>query len=238
MDKPTTQEMLLATAWLDHRGSTWAWDALNDLIQSDPLAAWKIVHLMVAFAPDYGTLAAVAAGPVEDLLSVDEAFEPMRRVAEANARFRICLSGAYGLPDDLQRYANDCSSSDPLPPAGLAPPTPSADQLASAVAWFHHSDTHWATTFLDEQIKHHADDAWRTIRLLLRLSDDLPERREDVLLFAVEPFVRQHLETYRAQLIDLARRRPELRAWFVATKRPPVENHELWNDFIVTLSSA
>jgi hypothetical protein len=238
MDKPTTQDMLLATAWLEHHGSTWAWDDLNDLIQSDPVAAWKIIQVMVAYAPDYATLAAVAAGPVEDLLSVDEDFEPMRREAEASARFRICLSGAYGLPDDLQRYADERSSSDQLPRAGVTPPIPSADQLTIAVGWFHHSDTHWATTFLDEQIKHHPDDAWRIVRLLLWLSDNLSERRHDVFLFAVEPFVRQHLETHRGQLIDLARGRPELRSWFVATKRPPVENHKLWNDFIVTLSSA
>ena len=236
MDKPTTREMLLATSWLDHHGSTWAWDELNDLIQADPLAAWRIVQVMVAFVPDYGTLAAVAAGPVEDLLSDNEDFEPMRREVEINLRFRICLRAAYGLPDDLQRYADEALPDEPLPPSVDAP-IPSADQVAVMVAWFHHSDTSWATTFLDEQIRDDPGGAWRIVRLLLRLSDDVPERREDVLLFAVEPFVRQHLDTYRTQLIDLARRRHELRSWLIATERPLVENDDVWKALVDAISS-
>ena len=237
MDKPTTREMLLATTWLEHHGSTWAWEELNDLIRADPNAAWKMVQVMVAFGPDYGTLAAVAAGPVEDLLSDNENFEPMRREAERSFRFRICLRAAYGLPHDLQRYTDEVLPDEPLPPS-VDTPVPSADQVALMVAWFHHSDTDWARTFLDEQIRDDPGGAWTIVRLLLRLSDDTPERREDVFLFAVEPFIRRHLDTYRTELIDVARRRQELRSWLIATKRPLVENHDGWKEFVDAISSA
>lgn len=229
--------MLIASAWLEHHAATWAWDTLNELIDSDPVAAWQMIQLLVAYAPDYGTLAAVAAGPVEDLLSRDNAFEAMRREAEVNPRFRVCLQGAYGLPDDLQKHADKAVGTESLPPR-TSPPAGSAEQIALMVSWFHHSDTHWAITVLEERIKREPENAWRVLRVLLRLADDLRERQHDVFLFGFDAFLRRHLATHITSIIDLARRHEDLRAWFLAAKRPPVDNLDLWKEFIDKLASA
>ena len=231
MEPPTLTDMLIATTWLKHHGSTWAWDKLNDLIETEPMEAWEIVRLMVAHAPDYGTLASVAAGPVEDLLSRDETFAPMRVEAVENRRFRICLGGAYGLPDDLQAFAESEAVREPLP-AAAAYPTSLAEHVSLMVAWFHQSDTHWAATFLDERIKGDPDSAWLLLRILLRLSEDIVDRREDVFLHGLEPFVRRHLATHHSAVAQAAKRSVRLREWLMNYRRPPVDDPDLWSDFM------
>lgn len=223
--------MLIASTWLEHHGSTWAWEKLTDLIETEPVEAWAIVRLMVAHAPDSGALAAVAAGPVEDLLSHDEMLEAMRAEAVENRRFRICLGGAYGLPDELQAHAEVSAVRKPLPaPHGY--PESTAEQISLMVAWFHQSDTHWATTFLDERIKTAPDSAWSLLRLLLRLSDDVVDRQEDVFLHGFEPFLKRHLATHHASIAEVAARHAGVREWMTSYRRPPVDDHALWADFL------
>lgn len=236
MKRPPYTDMLIATHWLDHHGSMWAWEELDHLVGSDPRAAWEIIRLMVAYAPDYGSLAAVAAGPVEDLLSRDESFEPMRAEAEANPRFRLCLAAAYGLPADLQVYAEKETAARQLPPPTVYPDA-TGSRTALIVAWFHQSDTHWAGAFLNERIRTDGDAAWPVLRVLLRLSDDLVELQKDVFLFAFEPFLKRHLATHRAELTELARSHTALRERLFHYRNPPVENHELWAAFLVDLGS-
>lgn len=46
-----------------------AWIRLNDLVQNDPEAAWRIIQEIVRLDQTDLILANIAAGPVEDLLS-------------------------------------------------------------------------------------------------------------------------------------------------------------------------
>lgn len=77
--------------------------------------------------------------------------EAMCADAEVNPRFRVCLRAAYGLPDDLQVWAEQESAIEPLPSAGALQATP--EEVALMTAWFHQNDTHWASTFFDERLE-------------------------------------------------------------------------------------
>src|SRR5215468_3869402 len=101
MRRPTNFDYRIVHAWMENAGTSWAWERLHGMIASD---LWRLVQLMVAYAPDEGLLGSVAAGPVEDLM-VGESMKPlMRREAEMNPRFRICLGMTNGMPKELEAF--------------------------------------------------------------------------------------------------------------------------------------
>jgi hypothetical protein len=102
-------------AWIDYAARAdadddehfWACELVDDLVRSDPEAAWPLILELVRRSQSDDLLANVAAGPLEDLLvRHGEAFiERVERQAQADRRFRKCLRGVWGwsaIPKDVQ----------------------------------------------------------------------------------------------------------------------------------------
>jgi uncharacterized protein DUF6869 len=73
----------------------WAFDRVNELVQSDARVGWQIVIALVQRAPDE-VLGAIGAGPLEDLIGhhPDEVIERVARQAQEDWRFlqALCVS--------------------------------------------------------------------------------------------------------------------------------------------------
>ena len=95
-----------------------AWEEVDELVRSDGDVGWKLVLQLINAAPDDGVLAAVAAGPLEDLLARmrDEQFDRVEVEARRSPKFRRCLTGVWGLaPRIRERLAKYVSIvKDPL----------------------------------------------------------------------------------------------------------------------------
>ena len=199
-----------------------------------------MILLMVAYAPDYGTIAAVAAGPVEDFFheNVDSFGDRILDEAKRNARFRTALRATYlELPAPLEELVErDATETDVPAPNDDVVPTP--NELRLMIAWFHHHDTHSATTKVELLLKRDADAAVSFIDILLMLADEKEDVRDDVFLFAVEPLLRSHFHAKRDALLELARKHHSFREWAIAEKRPPIEDAEAWREFVSKISSA
>src|SRR5438552_477274 len=89
-----------------------AWTEMDELVREDPEAGWALILELVAAAPDDRTLANVAAGPLEDLLTRDpERFiDRVEQQARRDPKFRRCLTGVWGLPvsirDRIEKYTS------------------------------------------------------------------------------------------------------------------------------------
>lgn len=239
MNAPTNDQFLLATAWMDHFGSTWAWEDLDELVHEAPEAAWHLILVMVAYAPDYGTLAAIAAGPVEDFVVAHGAAYSAHLLQEAstNARFRACLRATYlDLQPEIRQLVEENASA-VFPPSD-SNVQPSTEELRLMIAWFHHHDTHDATSRVDALIKSDSAGSLAVLCILLLLSDEKRDLRDDVLLFAIEPFIRNHLGTHRDTLKGLARQHDYLREWITTQKRSPIADEVAWQTFARDLEDA
>jgi hypothetical protein len=95
-----------------------AWEQVNDLVGSDPEAAWVVTLALIEAAPDDRVLANVAAGPLEDLLtrSTETFIDRAELQARRDAKFRRCLTGVWGLSAAVrERFAKYLSTvEDPL----------------------------------------------------------------------------------------------------------------------------
>lgn len=215
---------------------------MNDLIASDPEQAWRLIRAMVAYAPDYGVLAGVAAGPVESLIDQHEdAFMSVfRNEVERNPRFRVCLRAAYTewpreLADLLEQDAHSGTS---LPVAGLRDIDATTEEMALLISWFHHSTTGWASSLLADFTSQDPPSAWDAIRLLLVFAEEDANVRDDVFEHALVPFVRKNFGAHRESLVAVARRHAWLRESFAASKRPQIEDPNTWRDFLADVSAA
>jgi hypothetical protein len=240
MTSPSTEQMMLASEWLDHFGSTWAWDDVNELVQEKPDAAWELILLMSAYAPDYGILSAIAAGPLEDFVHEhgDAYAAQLSQEAARNGRFRACLRATYlDLPPDITQLVRSDTSGVSLPPSSsTVQPTP--EQLRLMIAWFHHHDTHSASAKVNSLLKRDPDGSVELLRVLLILSDEKVDLRDDVFLFVIEPFISRHFNTHRGVLVDLVRAHGPLRDWVMAQKRSPIEDESTWGEFVREVDSA
>ncbi len=95
-----------------------AWEAVDNLVHADWDAGWSLVLQLIDAAPDSRVLAAVAAGPLEDLL-VRMPTEYIERVvlqARRDPKLRRCLTGVWGLPPAVRERLPEYVSSveDPL----------------------------------------------------------------------------------------------------------------------------
>lgn len=102
------------------RQGFWAFEALNDLVRERPEEAWSIITRLVELSPDDTILANVAAGPLEDILSVHPSsfIDRIEEKARRDSKFRRCVSGVWGpssIPDDVQmRLRRTWEGEDPL----------------------------------------------------------------------------------------------------------------------------
>jgi len=212
---------------MENAGAWWAWERLHEMIEHDRQLAWRMVQVMVAYAPDQGLLASVAAGPVEDLFGLKQL---MRQEAEINPRFRICLGMTNGLPEELEPFADRETRLEAVPTMNTSEATP--EEIALMVAWFHHSDTSWAPMLLDELNRGRPDDALFVLRLLLASGDEYPHLREKVFLEVFNTFVQLNFAMYRDELKALARQHDDLRRWCLDMKRGPADDSESWATFL------
>jgi hypothetical protein len=75
----------------------WAWEEFERLTRDEPESAWSAILGVVVATDDEYTLAMLAAGPLEDLISAHgEAFvERIEHMAAADAKFRSVLQGVW-----------------------------------------------------------------------------------------------------------------------------------------------
>jgi hypothetical protein len=79
-------------------------EQVDDLVERDPEAGWSLILELIAAAGDDRVLAAIAAGPLEDILrrSLEQFIERTEVEARRDPRFRRCLTGVWGLPASAQ----------------------------------------------------------------------------------------------------------------------------------------
>lgn len=99
---------------------SWAHEAVDLLVRTEPEKAWSMILRLIELSPDDYVLARVAASPLEDLLGL-HAYAFIDRVetqARKDPKFRRCLSGVWGwssIPEDVQvRMRRTWEGEDPL----------------------------------------------------------------------------------------------------------------------------
>jgi hypothetical protein len=230
MREPTSYDYKVVDAWLAHTQAWWAWERLREMTAKDPLRAWRMVQVMVAYAPARILLANIAAGPVEDLMH--RLVIPMGREAEVNPRFRICLGMARELPPDLEKLADRQTIIEHVPPIKV---DAAPEEIELMVGWFHHSDTFWAYSLFAELTKRRPEDALFILRLLLA-SDVSPPLRQSVFRDGFVAFARVNFAKYQNALEILIREHEDLRQWCLNLKRSPIDDDQNWADFVRRLT--
>jgi len=240
MDKPTLATMLVAGEWVHHVSNEHAYDELQDLIDSQPERAWRIIDLLVGCAPDYGVLAAIAAGPVESLLdSHGETFMPVVASAvRTNTRLRICLRAAYPyFPADIRQLINE-ETADVRDLAVDENIAAVGSDLALVVRWLRCSDTAWASTMLQEMTEGRPREAWNVLQVLAIFADEDDRISSDVFDRAFQPFVRRHFSEFREELATLGKTNPAFGQWIHDQKHAPISDESDWTSFKVAITSS
>jgi hypothetical protein len=109
----------IAKAWVKHselargdrtsriaaRDLLWAYETVDKLVRSHPEQAWHIVKTMLGLATTDQTLADIAAGPVERLLSChgEKFIDRIEDAAATDPKFRKMLGAVWrnSIPDDI-----------------------------------------------------------------------------------------------------------------------------------------
>jgi hypothetical protein len=229
VSRPTSFDSSAVRDWQVNHDAFWAWEKIWDMPAPE---RWRMVQVMVAYAPDRDVLATVAAGPVEDSFGLTEL---MRDEAEKNARFRICLGMAYGLPSELQPFVDHRKESEPLPPGNPVDATP--EEINVMTAYFHHSDTMWAPAYFEDLNQRQPEEALFFLRLLLA-SREYPQVRTDVFSDAFARFVRHNFASHRTELRELLLEHEDLRHWCMNKKYPPIKAVEGWDAFVQDLTNS
>jgi hypothetical protein len=89
---------LLASSWLEREEVAWAFDDVDELVQSnDVQAAWDLILELVQGASADTHLWSIGAGPIEDFLSLngDVWVERVEREAGANPKFCYALARSW-----------------------------------------------------------------------------------------------------------------------------------------------
>ena len=232
MRRPTNFDYSVVLDWQAHKSVNWASDCMYEMLEHDRTGAWRMVQVMVAYAPSLDVLGLVAAGPIEDLFGLKQL---MRDEAEKNARFRLCLGSTNGLPPELEPFAEREKGLTTLPPARPIDATP--DEISLMTAYFHYFDTMWASAYLEELNRKQPDEALFILRLLLA-SREYPHVREEVFHDAFSGFVGKNLVRYRTELSDLVQEHEDLRQWCVERKPPLVKDGEEWTAFLRDIASS
>jgi len=234
MRKPTNFDYSVVLDWQANKTVNWASERMYEMLEHDRTGAWRMVQVMVAYAPSLDLLGLVAAGPIEDLFGLRQL---MRDEAEKNARFRLCLGSTNGLPPELEPFADREKGITTLPPARPIDATP--DEISLMTAYFHYFDTMWASAYLEELNRKQPDEALFILRLLLA-SREYPHVREEVFHDAFSRFVGKNLVRYRTELSALVQEHEDLRQWCVERKSAPplVKDVEEWTAFLRDIASS
>ncbi|HKO58262.1 MAG TPA: hypothetical protein VJ276_20530 [Thermoanaerobaculia bacterium] len=224
--------------WLTHRANDDAFDDMFELLRNEPERGWRLIRAVVGSAHDYAVLAAIAAGPLEDLINQhrDVILPILDGEVKTNVRLRICLRAAYAdLPHDVRALVEAETADVRDLPADTDAQLAGAD-LALVVSWLHHSDTAWASEFLKEMIESDPPAAWDVLRVLAVFADEDVRLRHEIFEDAFGRFMRRHLADYREKLVALGHKNDAFRKW-VAERNAAVGDAESWTAFLARLAS-
>jgi hypothetical protein len=87
----------VAEAWFAYEDTFWAWREVNDLVSRDIEDAWRLIGCLVDQAANDHALAAIGAGPLEDLINhyQGRVVERLEQRAARDLRFRQSLAGVW-----------------------------------------------------------------------------------------------------------------------------------------------
>jgi hypothetical protein len=108
-------EEAVVASWFVYNAKFWSWDALRELVEDDPEAAWQAIEMLVGHANGEDLLGIIAAGPLEDLLAEhgERFVARVEQRALGDDRFRACLGGVWldpeKIPEDIVRRLHDAS---------------------------------------------------------------------------------------------------------------------------------
>ena len=108
-------EEAVVASWFVYNAKFWSWDALRELVEDDPEAAWQAIEMLVGHANGEDLLGIIAAGPLEDLLAEhgERFVARVEQRALGDDRFRACLGGVWldpeRIPEDIVRRLHDAS---------------------------------------------------------------------------------------------------------------------------------
>src|SRR5690606_3524766 len=98
----------LVDAWLTYQKNWWAFGALNRLISEEPGEALKVIENIAYRAEgSIELLGALAAGPLEDLLSEhgEKVIDEVEALAKREPAIRRCLAGVWQNSMSHELYA-------------------------------------------------------------------------------------------------------------------------------------
>lgn len=239
MQPPTTNEMLLAAHWIEHAESSWAWDEVRELMQ-EHAESKKFVQLAISYAPDNGTLAAIAAGPVEDLARTADGAAWLIEEASRSPRLRLCLAYTYVSDGPLGELVERCNEEklefSTLPVESRVEGTP--EDVALLIAWLHHGDTSWAATLLDELTRTDVASTVRLLRILVRMAADRPDTMRAMRTNIFQPLIARQFTRNRDALLTAIRGDTLLTSWLKESRRPYDVEADAWLRFVEAAQGA
>lgn len=234
MHPPDVTEFNLLMTWTSHFRTFEAWEEVNSIVSEEPEAAWKLIQEMVALAPDDLALAALAAGPLEDLLNDHP--KPFVRLAAALARtdgrFHKCLGDVWGLEGQDEKIVSSAlakPAKTTLPVRGAV----SRKRAALIGRWFHCAATSWAHEEVRKQIRTNPEAAWRQLIFLTGVATDPPD---DLLLDAIhthvlDPLVTNHPGLIVDRVVSEAETNPTFRGW-IERRRSYAQIDPAWQELL------
>ena len=160
---PSAMEFTLILDWIANAETFDAWEELSEMIEDQPEEAWRFVRNMIDLAPTARLACVIAAGPLEDLLSKhSEMFGArMEDSARSDLRFHEALKGVWlSDPEWLAARMKAVLAEVPAGNAALPRVELSREDYRFISRWFHHADTMWAVTYINELVRTDADEAW------------------------------------------------------------------------------
>lgn len=93
--EPSTDE--LVEAYLAWCTNSWSREYMTELVRKRPADAWSVIVQLLDRAPTDDAIATIAAGPLEDLMSLHGAdfIESATTLARNNPKFQRALSGVW-----------------------------------------------------------------------------------------------------------------------------------------------
>jgi uncharacterized protein DUF6869 len=191
-----------------------AWEDLDEMVNERPEQAWRLIRDMVDIAPDH-LLSVIAAGPLESLLKRygKKFVARMKKAAATDSQFQRCLRRVWLFkPEWLAREVNDAmaSQSKPRPSAGRI-----TKKRARFIArYFHHCDTLWAPSRLDELMRTDIDAAWRILLLLIQIAnEEKPHALKAIDVHAFSKLINVRGPEVHERVVDEAGRNATIKSW-------------------------
>jgi hypothetical protein len=220
--------------WVDHCRSEWAWLDVDEIVNGDPEKAWSFLRDMIDITPE-ASLGAVGAGPLESFVHQNGKvfIERIEDAAATDPKFRKCLDTIYcHEPKDLAQRVKDALAA---PPVKQRPRTGSISKARARIvtAWLHHSDTYWATDYLNDLID---SDPYTALRLIVSFANILAQAGDtdsldDLSLHAFDPLINRHGPAVYDDVIEMMQRYSTIRTW-VLSRQNGIGSSPAWEELL------